>query len=98
MKKVVSIIALSFLPFASLAEQVETESVAKVKAADYNIRVGEKLRGFGWQTAGNGDKYCVYQGMAAKHFVRADTFDNRKCPDILLGVKNLPKVEKETEV
>lgn len=97
MKKVISILALSLWSFVSLAEQADTQNVIEVKAADYNIRIGEKLQGFGWRTASNGDKYCVYQGMGAKHFVRADTFESRKCPDALLGVKSLNKAEKNTE-
>lgn len=91
MKRVISILVMSIFAFAAQAEPAEQPNVVAVKASDYSIRVGEKLKSFGWRIALNGDKYCEYHSIGVKHLVRADTFDNRQCPDALIGVKQVEK-------
>ncbi len=64
-------------------EQVKFE----VKASEYNIRVGEEIRSFGWQLSRSGEKFCVYRGSGTKHLIKADIFDKKKCPHILVGAR-----------
>lgn len=84
-KFIVTAIA-SVLSFTCVAEQVKQPNIIEVSAAEYNIRVGEKLRSFGWQILNHGTKYCDFRGMGSKHLISADVFADRQCPDILIGV------------
>jgi len=91
MKHLVSIIIVGLLSFACLAES-ESEPVKKVdiyevKASNFNIRVGEKLKRFGWRISNNGDKYCEYQSGLARHYINSDLFEKNKCPKEIVGVK-----------
>ena len=93
MKTVIYVLMVTAMSFAAVAEQEQkqeqTPNVVEVKASDYNIRVGEELRNFGWQILSHGTKFCDYRGAGTKHLIRADLFEKRRCPDKLIGVKKL---------
>ena len=81
-------------------EEDEKKEVVKfeVKASEYNIRVGEELRSFGWKLSRSGEKFCTYQGSGKKHFIKADIFDTKKCPNILVGVRKLKQADDKKEI
>ena len=88
MKKYIGLILAIMLPAMSFAEEAKPLHILEIKASDYNIRVGEKLRSFGWRILNHGTKYCDFRGMGVKHLVTADLFEQRQCPDVLIGVSN----------
>lgn len=101
MKTVIYVLMVTAMSFAAVAEQEQKQEqkqeqahekipkAVEVKASDYNIRVGEELRNFGWKILNHGTKFCDYRGAGTKHLIRADLFENRRCPDKLIGVKKL---------
>jgi hypothetical protein len=72
----------------SKQEKTERLDAFQVDHREYDIRVGEELKNVGW-IMHKGEMLCRYDKGFKKLYIKQDIFDSNKCPNKLIGVKEI---------